>query len=176
MKTYTSKSNARRALKAVGDYAFAKAESLIIEVDGKWGFNEEAAELAQYEGATGQQYNPDTAEVESAPEVDVAALEKQADKELEAQLNEEAAQAVEAGTPKVKADVKHKSDIELPTKAVWHIADEMKAADPEVRRKDVIAECVRRGIAFYTARTQYQQWLQVQREQREREAQMAAGK
>lgn len=60
---------------------------------------------------------------------------------------------------KAKPEIKRKSDIERPTKAVWHIADEMFAANPQVRRKDVIAECVRRGIAFYTARTQYQQWL-----------------
>lgn len=58
-----------------------------------------------------------------------------------------------------KPEIKRKSDIARPTKAVWHIADEMFAANPQVRRKDVIAECVRRGIAFYTARTQYQQWL-----------------
>jgi len=65
--------------------------------------------------------------------------------------------------PKAKPGIKRKSDIERPTKAVWHIADEMSAADPQVRRKDVIAECVRRGIAFYTARTQYQQWLAAKR-------------
>lgn len=58
-----------------------------------------------------------------------------------------------------KPEIKRRSDIARPTKAVWHIADEMFAANPQVRRKDVIAECVRRGIAFYTARTQYQQWL-----------------
>jgi hypothetical protein len=61
--------------------------------------------------------------------------------------------------PKAKPGIKRKSDIARPTKAVWHIADKMFAADPQVRRKDVIAECVRRGIAFYTARTQYQLWL-----------------
>lgn len=60
---------------------------------------------------------------------------------------------------KAKPEIKRRSDIARPTKAVWHIADEMFAANPQVRRKDVIAECVRRGIAFYTARTQYQQWL-----------------
>jgi hypothetical protein len=41
-----------------------------------------------------------------------------------------------------------------PTKAVWAIADEMKAANPAVTRKQVVDECVRRGIALYTARTQ----------------------
>jgi hypothetical protein len=91
-------------------------------------------------------------------------MEKQADEQLAAQLNEEAAQAIEAPAKgKAKPEVKHKSDIERPTKAVWHIADEMSAANPQVRRKDVIAECVRRGIAFYTARTQYQQWLSIKK-------------
>ena|SRR5690554_194997 len=71
------------------------------------------------------------------------------------------APAKDKAKDKAKPEVKHKSDpdIERPTKLVWHIADEMSAANPQVRRKDVIAECVRRGIAFYTARTQYQQWL-----------------
>ena len=68
------------------------------------------------------------------------------------------------------------STIERPTKAVWHIADEMKAKNHNVRRKDVIAECVARGIASFTARTQYQQWFQVQKEMQAREAAQAAGK
>jgi hypothetical protein len=58
----------------------------------------------------------------------------------------------------------HKSKVDLPTKLVWHIADEMTAANPNVLRKTVMAECQRRGIAFYTARTQYQQWLTAMRE------------
>lgn len=97
MKLYTVKSSAHRAAKQAG---FKKDQYVIVEVDGKFGFQ-----------------------------------------------------------PKAKPDIKRKSDIAHPTKAVWHIADEMFAANPQVRRKDVIAECVRRGIAFYTARTQYQQWL-----------------
>ena len=66
--------------------------------------------------------------------------------------------------PAKKAPVKNipqvnKSSIERPTKAVWDIAEELTEKDPSIRRKDVIAECVARGIAYYTARTQYQQWL-----------------
>lgn len=57
-----------------------------------------------------------------------------------------------------------KSEIVKPTKQVWHIADEMLAANPEVTRKEVIAECIKRGIAFYTARTQFQLWSQCQKE------------
>lgn len=47
------------------------------------------------------------------------------------------------------------SSCELPTKKVWHIADSM----PGAKRKDVIEECVRQGIAYGTARTQYQHWF-----------------
>ena len=68
-----------------------------------------------------------------------------------------------AGEKKAKAakqpvPMLRESTAQSPTKLVWHIADEMKGA----RRKDVIAECVKRGIAFYTARTQYQLWKSLQ--------------
>lgn len=138
MKTYTVKSSAHRAAKQAG---LTKDQYEIVEVDGQFGF--QPIEVAE---------EP----VQEATEADIAAMEKQADE----QLNEEAAQAIEAPAKgKAKPEVKNTSDIERPTKTVWHIADEMSAANPQVRRKDVIAECVRRGIAFYTARTQYQQWL-----------------
>lgn len=143
MKLYTVKSSAHRAAKQAG---FEKDQYEIVEVDGQFGF--QPIEVAEA-----------PAEAE-ATEADIATMEKQADEQLAEQLNEEAAQAIEAPAKgKAKPEVKHKSDIERPTKTVWHIADEMSAANPQVRRKDVIAECVRRGIAFYTARTQYQQWL-----------------
>lgn len=48
------------------------------------------------------------------------------------------------------------SSIEKPTKKVWNIAEGMKGA----KRADVIAACVAQGIAYNTARTQYQQWSQ----------------
>lgn len=47
------------------------------------------------------------------------------------------------------------STAEKPTKKVWHVADSM----PGAKRKDVIEECVRQGIAYGTARTQYQHWF-----------------
>lgn len=47
------------------------------------------------------------------------------------------------------------STAERPTKKVWHIADSM----PGAKRKEVIEECVRQGIAYGTARTQYQHWF-----------------
>ena len=56
------------------------------------------------------------------------------------------------------------STTEKPTKKVWHIADEMlmaaeKAGQPMPKRKEVIEECVRQGIAYGTSRTQYQHWF-----------------
>lgn len=52
------------------------------------------------------------------------------------------------------------STCERPTKKVWHIADCM----PKATRKDVMAECVRQGIAYGTARTQYQAWFKASQE------------
>jgi hypothetical protein len=100
-------------------------------------------------------------------EVDQATFEEvQETGDLEERL--EVALAVadqeEKKAPTVKADVVHESTAERPCKLVWHIADEMVAANPAVRRKDVLAACVARGVAFYTARTQYQQWLGIQKE------------
>lgn len=53
----------------------------------------------------------------------------------------------------------NKSEIKRPCARVWAIADEMKGS----RRKDVIAACVAAGIAYHTARTQYQQWKQTKK-------------
>lgn len=74
-----------------------------------------------------------------------------------------------------KKQVAHtnKSEIENPCKRVWHIADEMLISHPGAKRKQVLEACQAAGIAFYTARTQYQQWLSVRKEMAEREAQQA---
>ena len=55
-----------------------------------------------------------------------------------------------------KAPILRKSEIESPCAVVWTLADTMTDA----RRKDVIAAAVAKGVAFYTARTQYQLWRQ----------------
>lgn len=72
--------------------------------------------------------------------------------------------------PKPKLDVLRVSTIERPTKRVWAIADDMLRANPNTKRSEIIAKCVAEGIAFYTARTQYQQFFETLREQRTREA------
>jgi len=63
-----------------------------------------------------------------------------------------------AGKPDhFKVTIAHKSEAERPCKLVWIIADEM----PEASRKEVIAAAVAKGVAYNTARTQYQQWFQL---------------
>lgn len=49
----------------------------------------------------------------------------------------------------------NKSTIDGAVAAMWALCEEM----PGARRKDVIAAAVEKGIAFYTARTQYQKWF-----------------
>jgi hypothetical protein len=62
----------------------------------------------------------------------------------------------EEAAPVVKT--RNASTVESPVKRVWAIADSM----PDAKRKDVIAACIEEGIAFFTARTQYQKWKQNQ--------------
>lgn len=50
----------------------------------------------------------------------------------------------------------HKSTIESPCYVVWDTADKMSKTG--ARRKDIINACIKQGVAFYTARTQYQLW------------------
>lgn len=52
------------------------------------------------------------------------------------------------------------STIVKPCKQVWAIADSMSGST----RKQVMETCINSGIAFYTARTQYQQWAACQKE------------
>ena len=65
----------------------------------------------------------------------------------------------------VEEKMSHKSTATRPCRLVWDLADSM----PNSRRKDVIAAAEAKGVAFYTARTQYQLWTQVQKEMAARE-------
>lgn len=51
-----------------------------------------------------------------------------------------------------------KSSIQGPTKLVWNIANQMMNENPATTRKQILEKCQELGIAFYTARTQYQAW------------------
>ena len=116
----------------------AKAAGLeqyeIVEQDGQFGFRPiEADDASEGETLEAMEQERDEAQNPDAPEV-----------------------PEEVPAPVVKA--RNASTVESPVKRVWAIADSM----PEAKRKDVIAACVAEGIAFFTARTQYQKWKQNQ--------------
>jgi hypothetical protein len=78
-------------------------------------------------------------------------------------------------TPRVKAPaipMFHESTIDSPCSVVWGEAE----ATPDARRVEVIARCVAKGVAFYTARTQYQLWRQARKEQEANAAEAAKKK
>lgn len=55
--------------------------------------------------------------------------------------------------------INHKSKQKSPVKLCWEIFDEVKKKlGDTMTRKLAIDTAERRGIAFYTARTQYQEW------------------
>lgn len=66
--------------------------------------------------------------------------------------------------------ITHKSTAERPCQRTWIIADDMKKANPNVTRKEVIDAAVAAGVAYYTARTQYQAWFATCKEVATREA------
>jgi len=87
-----------------------------------------------------------------------------------------ALQVAEVKEKTIRGPIAHESTVSNPCKLVWGIASDMKEANPLVKRGAVLEECVRQGIAYYTARTQYQSWLSVQKEMAAREAAQAKTK
>ena len=135
MKLYAAKSSALRAAKAAGLEQYE-----IIELDGQFGFRPiEAEDASEGEALEAMEQERDETQNPDAPEV-------QAD----------------APAPVVK--VRNASTVESPTRRVWAIADELHAANPDVRRKDIMAACEAAGIAFFTARTQIQKWMKAKKE------------
>jgi hypothetical protein len=61
--------------------------------------------------------------------------------------------------PAIMIEVKHTSTIDSPCAFVHEMAAKMHAANPDVRRKDVVAACIAAGVNRSTARTQYQIWF-----------------
>ena len=55
-----------------------------------------------------------------------------------------------------------KSKVDSPVAKVWSLSDVMVAGAKEgerAKRSEVVAEAQKQGIAYYTARTQYQAWF-----------------
>lgn len=163
-------------------YITTKANVLPFALLGEHASRADARQMAKELGGTCRtqaEYDELVAlhAVEAPAEMDQTTLEEiQESGDLEERLGAalEMADQEEKKAPTRKIEVTNESTAERPCKLVWHIADEMKAANPEVKRKEVLAECVKRGVAFYTARTQYQQWLGVQKEMAARVASQTA--
>ena len=149
MKTYSTKANAKRAAKNQGlDLNLIS----IYEQDGAW--------------VIGQADLFDEAQAEAEFE---AMKKRQAELKIEAELAASLwladfvpynPQLLLPAPKKVKKETKslpRESVIDNPVKMVWEIADRLWGQ----RRKDIIEECVRLGIAYNTARTQYQAFYKV---------------
>ncbi len=95
--------------------------------------------------------------VEETPVEEVAPIAENADDHFN--------EVTEAEHAAHRAEMSHKSTATRPCRLVWDLADSMAGA----RRKDVIAAAEAKGVAYYTARTQYQLWAQVQKEMAARE-------
>jgi hypothetical protein len=67
---------------------------------------------------------------------------------------DEAATGLTDAAPTAVTKPRTKSTVANPVQLVWALANSM----PRAKRKDIIAACVEQGVAFYTARTQYQLW------------------
>lgn len=186
MKTYSTKANANRAAKTAGLEAGAFN---VIEIDGRFAIQVIEADLFDEAEAEAEYKALQARQAEIAQEAEeAAALWLASFVPYNPQLLLPAPQPVFNGLtycPKCgihlsngyNTEVGHedgdvyclacdhvllkgklvKSSVDNPVKMVWEIADRMWGQ----RRKDIIAECVRLGIAYNTARTQYQAFYKV---------------
>ena len=148
MKTYASKSNAKRAAKNQG---LDLNTTCIFEQDGLWVIGQvdlfdEAEADAEYEASQVRQ--KEMAEAAIAASQDW--LEKYMPYNPQMLLTYTQAKAARI------EDVKE-SEVKNPVKLVWEIADRMWGE----RRTDIIKACVEAGIAYNTARTQYQAFYSI---------------
>ncbi len=138
MKTYSVKSSAVRAAKAL----VAKFEEItsyeVEEITGLWSINVVV---------NTKDYSEALLKIVNGVDVDAPVVEEKVEEEknmVQVEINQ--------------------STIGKPCNQVWEVAIEMNEAakedgEPAPARKDVIAKCVEMGIAFNTARTQYQAWF-----------------
>lgn len=172
-KWYTLKSSAARAAKEDGfkqgefeikkgkkGYCYQPTEDAIedaILADMEAAAAEQAAELEEAEPDLIPEY-PVMAPTDPKPAKEAAKMVQQyepaADKAAAA-IKAPKAPAAPKAEPKPK---RHLSEVEGPTKLVWNIAEQMREQNPAVTRKEIMAACEKAGIAYYTARTQIQQW------------------
>ena len=149
MKTYSTKANAKRAAKTQG---LDLNTICIYEQDGVWVIDQ--ADLFDEAQAEKEYLELQARQVELKIEAELAAsLWLETFIPYNPQLLLPAPKKVKKSTKSLPKE----SVIDNPVKMVWEIADRMWGE----RRKDIIEECVRLGIAYNTARTQYQAFYKV---------------
>ncbi len=148
MKAYSTKSTARRAAKQqFGSDAIEGQHFELVTVGEQFAFRALVSTVAE-ETPAAEAVAP---EQEAAPSVD--------DAEAEAGQPAPASDDEAMPAPATDSKPRNKSTVASPVRQVWAIADSM----PGAKRKDIVAACVEQGIAFFTARTQYQKWNQARR-------------
>ena len=149
MKTYSTKANAKRAAKTQG---LDLNTICIYEQDGVWVIGQ--ADLFDEAQAEAEYLELQSRQAELKIEAEKAAsLWLASFVPYNPQLLLPAPKKVKKSTESLPRE----SVISNPVKMVWEIAVRMWGQ----RRKDIIAECVRQGIAYNTARTQYQAFYKV---------------
>lgn len=162
-KTYTSASNAKRAAKAAG----IKPEDIVItpvEISGSHGPEVQFAfssKAAAKPTKAAKKADPTTkGEEANITDSAAAAAHKAPTKKAAKVAKVEVAKPATEDT--VAIEILRKSTKKNPVQVSWDMFDNLRAKAIEkgntLRRKDAIAYAVKHGIAFYTARTQYQSW------------------
>ena len=150
MKAYSTKSTARRAAKQqFGSDAIEGQHYELVAVGEQFAFRSLVSTVAEEV--------PAAEAVAPEPEAPASAI----DPVEQAEAGEPAPASDDEAMPAPATDSKprNKSTVASPVRQVWAIADSM----PGAKRKDIVAACVEQGIAFFTARTQYQKWNQARR-------------
>ncbi len=164
-KTYAAKASAVRAAKRQG--IPVEAYSISVNAEGRYyiEFTEQPDDATAADwAANAKEPTPKPVHTPAPkpelPDEGEVTLEQAsaADPDFNKQMDAALTPADETKADEALANRLRKSTIEKPTKRVWTLAEEYHAANPDAKRKDVIAHCVAQGIAFYTARTQYQAW------------------
>lgn len=155
IKTYSSKSNAKRAAIA----AHGSIDNLeLLGAEGAWYYGEVKAKASPAKGgqkAKTTEVHPDVARLNAQLDASKARLQKTTPKAKPTPAPK-APRAKKEGTyAQMQANRATTSSVENPVRAMWDLCDSMTGS----KRKDVIAAAVEAGINYYTARTQYQLWL-----------------
>ena len=158
MKTpvYKQKSNARRGAKRHG---LNMSTVQIKQADGGWYCDDEQTEPEAPEQIVIDLPEPDPEpEVPEEPEVPATSIKVV---QLPLPIIDEPEPAKPKHKKKQKAKAKtqvklNSSTVENPCQQVRDICN--KLSKKGKKRKDILLECEKRGIAYHTARTQYQLW------------------